>query len=339
MNHACIRSIAPCLEKVLPCLAPERVEGVVFEIQKFTVHDGPGIRTELFLKGCPLRCRWCGNPESFQPQTQVGVYESQCIGVENCGFCLAACSKSALTVRDGKVVAIDRQRCDNCLKCQQLCPSSALKAWGYGMSVEEVMKLVEADRPYYDKSGGGVTISGGESLYQWQFTEAILKCCKEQGIHTCVETALHVKSSVIDRILPLTDLFITDIKQMDDAIHKTYTGVGNQLILENIKKIALSGKPLVVRIPIIPDVNDTEENIDRVGDFLLQELQNKVVQVQFLRFRRLGEEKYQSLGLPYQMSQVDPVREEFEARIKTLVKRLADRGIPAFAGTTHKIVL
>lgn len=339
MNYACIRSIAPCLEKVLPCLAPERAEGVVFEIQKFTVHDGPGIRTELFLKGCPLRCRWCGNPESFLPQPQVGVYESQCIGVAHCGFCLAACPRSALIVQGGKVVAIDRARCNNCLKCQQSCPSSALKAWGRGMSAEEVMKLVAADRPYYDKSGGGITISGGESLFQWQFTEAILQCCKAQGIHTCVETALHVKPSVIDRILPLTDLFITDIKQMDGAIHKTYTGVGNQLILENIKKIVLAEKPLVLRIPVIPEVNDTEENIDHVGDFILQELQNKVVQVQFLRFRRLGEEKYQSLGLPYQMSAVNPAREDFEAHIKTLVKRLADRGIPAVAGTTHKLAL
>lgn len=339
MNKIYIEKMLPCV-KELPCINPEAVKGVVFNTQKFTVHDGPGIRTELFLKGCPLRCLWCSNPESFEVKPQIGVYSSKCIGISKCGFCLAACpkaAKGAIVTAEDQVQSINRNICDNCLKCRDACPSDALKLWGRTMTVGEVMKIVRADQAFYDKSGGGVTISGGESLMQWQFTEAILKCCKKEGIHTCVETALHVKAEILDKIIPLTDLFITDIKQMDDHLHRQNTGVGNDLILQNIKKLTEAGKPVILRLPIIPDVNDNAKHIDGVGDFIIHELDNQILQVQFLRFRRLGEEKYKSLGIPYNMSEVNPEREEFEQQIKELVKRLSDRGIAAYAGTTHKL--
>lgn len=323
-------------------LRQETNEGIVFNIQRFTVHDGPGIRTELFLKGCPLRCKWCSNPESYELSQQVGVYSSKCIGIDKCGACIEVCPKAtenAIIIQDGKVVGIDRNICDNCLKCHNECPSDALKLWGQKMSVDEAMKVIDKDVSFYKKSGGGVTISGGESLLQWKFTKEIVKRCKEKGIHTCIETALHVKPEVLDEVLPYTDLFITDIKHMDSQVHKKYTGVGNEWVIENIRKLAKSNKPFVLRIPIIPDVNGSEQHINEIGDFIVNHLDNRVKQVQFLRFRRLGEEKYKSIGLPYLMEDVNLERVGVEEHIRKLVNLMVSKGIPAVCGTTEKISL
>ena len=323
----------------MPTIKPEEKaeKGIVFNVQRFTIHDGPGTRTELFLKGCPLRCRWCSNPESYERYPQVGVYGTRCIGVSKCGLCLKACPKAGenvLIIEDDKVVGIDRTRCDNCLKCQDACPSDAMKLWGQVMTVEEAMKVIRADRAYYERSGGGVTLSGGEALLQWQFCRSILKACREEHIHTCVESALHVDTAILDEILPYTDLFITDIKQMDSAVHQEQTGVGNSLILKNIKKVVDENVPLIVRIPIIPGFNDTETFIDAASAFILNELGNKIQMVQLLRFRPMGEEKGDSLNMPYRMKGINPDRTEFEEFIKGLLKRMTDRGIPAMAGST-----
>lgn len=315
-------------------------KGIVFNIQRFTVHDGPGIRTEIFLKGCHLRCKWCSNPESFLLKRQVGVYPTKCIGIDKCGVCIKSCPKAEehpFIIEEGKIVGIDRNICDDCMKCHEECPADALKSWGEEMDVEQVMKIIRSDRGFYEKSGGGVTISGGESLFQWKFTMGILKACKAEGIHTCVETALGVNALILEEIIPYCDMFITDIKHMDSEIHKKYTGIGNEQILKNIKRIVASGRPVVLRLPIIPGVNDTVEHVRRVGEFIVSELDNKVCQVQFLRFRRLGEEKYRSLGLRYNMEDVNPERVEFESHIKLLVETLESFGIPAYAGTTNKI--
>lgn len=309
--------------------------GLVINVQRFTVHDGPGIRTELFLKGCPLRCRWCSNPESYEPYAQVGVYPSSCIGTDVCGYCVRACPKGALLVEDGVVTGIDRARCDNCLACQDACPSGALKLWGETMTVDEAMRVIRADRDYYGEDGG-VTISGGEALLQWEFCREILRRCREEKIHTCIESALHVAPEALSQVLPYTDLLITDIKHMDSAVHRTFTGAGNERILNNIRRAAAYGVPLVIRIPVIPGFNDSEEAIDRIGEFIRAELIGCVRQVQVLRFRPLGEEKCASLGMEYRMAGINPDRAAFENRIRALVKRLTDRGIPAIAGTNEK---
>ena len=320
-------------------LPPEGEESraYVVNVQRFTIHDGPGIRTELFLKGCPLRCQWCSNPETYERFPQVGVFPEKCIG---CGYCLKACvahGKNAIRTEGGKVVAIDRSVCDNCMLCEEECMSSALKIWGEQMTAAQAMDIIRRDREFYDRSDGGVTLSGGEALLQWQFCREVLRQCRAEGIHTCLESALHVPTASVEAVAPYIDLFITDIKQMDSAIHRQFTGAGNELILSNIRRVVELGIPLIIRMPIVPGFNDDPAYIDKASDFILNELENKPVQIQLLKYRPLGEEKAGTLGLPLQMKgMVIENHEEFETRIRGYVKRMTDRGIPAIAGSQEK---
>lgn len=310
---------------------------IVSNVQRFTIHDGPGIRTELFLKGCTLRCQWCSNPETYESYRQVGVSPDKCIG---CGYCLKACQqhgKNALIIGENHIVGIDRDLCDNCLLCADECVADCLSVWGNIMTVDDAMDVIRRDRSFYEKSGGGVTLSGGEALLQWKFCRDLLKQCKEEGINTCVETALHVNPKAIDEVAPYTDLFITDIKHMDSDIHKEYTGVGNELILKNIKKVVDMGKPLIIRTPVIPGFNATEENIDRTAAFILNDLENKPIQIQLLKYRPLGEKKAKTLGLPMEMKAMEiEDHDAFERQIKVFAKRMQDKGIPAIAGSRKK---
>ena len=312
-------------------------QGIVFNIQHFTLHDGPGIRTELFLKGCPLKCEWCGNPESFKPYVQPGVYTSKCISQDKCGVCEEVCSdKSMLSFRDGKLISIDSDKCINCFACSNACPSDAIKQWGKSMSVESCMKEIRKDKGFYDRSGGGVTVSGGEPLNQSDFVASLFEACKEEDIHTCFESSFYSNWKNIEKVLPYTDLVIADIKHMDTNIHKQYTGVHNKSILDNLKKFACKERELILRIPIIPQVNDDMDNIKATADFILDELGGHVRTLQLLSFMRLGEEKYQSLVMNYKMKDVELNRECFQEHVTEIANYFNGRGIHCLVGTKEK---
>ncbi len=312
-------------------------KGLVFNIQRFTIHDGPGLRTELFFKGCPLRCKWCGNPESLKANIQLGVYKNKCISKNKCGACLEVCpQKDALQFHRGKLVSFNYDLCTNCNACVDACPAEAIKQWGKEMSIEECMEVIRKDKGYYERSGGGVSVSGGEALLHSDFIRELFKVCKEEGIHTCFESAFHGNWSEIEKVLPYTDLFISDIKHMDPEIHKENTGVSNAKILENLISFSKTDKELIIRIPVIPNVNDSQENMEATADFILNQLDGKVRTLQLLSFMRLGEEKYQSLGMEYNMSDVKVRRVSFQKKIAKFAEYFNSRGIHCLVGTKEK---
>ena len=312
-------------------------QGIIFNIQRFSIHDGPGIRTVLFMKGCPLKCEWCSNPESLKPYIQLGVYTSKCISYEKCGMCVKVCpQKDALNLIDGKLSSIDRRKCKNCFACYNACPSDAIKQWGKPMSVEECMKEIRKDKGYYKRSGGGVTISGGEPLLQSDFITELFKACKDEEIQTCIETSFYADWGKIEKIVPYTDLIISDIKHMNKNIHKKYTGVHNDIILDNLKKLASEKQEHILRIPVIPNVNDDMDNIKTTADFILNNSGGYVKSLQLLSFMRLGEEKYHSLGMPYKMKDVMFDRESFQNNINDIAKYFNSRGINCLVGTKER---
>ncbi len=314
--------------------------GIVFNIQRFTIHDGPGIRTEVFLKGCPLSCKWCSNPEGIHLKREVGVYPAKCLGQTPCGSCLEVCALGGAPLlfnpETGKIGAIDRDICIGCMKCTEVCFMHALKSWGISMTVEEVMEEVRADKNFYANSGGGLTISGGEVAVQWEFALELLKASRAEGIHTCTETSMQASPEIIRKLLEYSDMIITDIKHMDANKHREWCGVGNELILSNIEMVANETDiPLVLRIPIVPEVNDSEENIRATAEFIRDRLHNRVSQLQLLVYLKMGTEKYDSLGLDYPMPEgwEAAERAERDPWIEHLAEMLRDEyNIKAYSG-------
>ncbi|MDR0817534.1 MAG: glycyl-radical enzyme activating protein [Clostridiales Family XIII bacterium] len=322
--------------------------GLVSNIQKYTIHDGPGIRTEIFFTGCPLRCLWCSNPETLKPYPRLGVYPAKCLSLEKCGYCRKACPlpDASPLIHDGNGVirAINMEdECSGCLKCADACPPRAIKVWGDLYSVDELLRIIEEDRRFYQKTGGGVTLSGGEVMLQWEFARMLLKACKDASINTCVETALQCTWAQAEAVFEYADLIIADIKHMDSAKHKEYTGTGNETILENIRLTAALGKPVVLRTPVVTGYNGDEENIRATGAFIRDELISNganILQYQLLPYRKMGTEKYDSLGESYPMGDyVPPEREEWEKELLRLTDILKkEYGVPAVSGSSQKLI-
>lgn len=236
---------------------------MIFDVKRFAVHDGPGIRTTVFFKGCPLRCAWCHNPEGIAAEPEIMVFSSRCI--MGCRDCLSACPRGALDKRRG-VIRLDRGRCDGCGACARACPAEALQLAGREVSAAELADEIARDIPFFAKSGGGATFSGGEPLQQAGFLRDLLAACRRKGITTAVDTAGLAPWETFAGILPLVDLFLFDLKFVDDGRHRSFTGVSNLSILDNLQRLSRSGAELAVRIPLVPGVNDSPRDLDALAE-------------------------------------------------------------------------
>ena len=278
-------------------------KGTIFNIQKFSIHDGPGIRTTVFFKGCPLRCEWCANPESQEIKKQVLYHEDDCI---HCLTCVKTCPRQAITHQEGHIV-IDHSLCDQCGECVKACPKHALTMEGEEKTVEEIVDVCMQDIDFYEESGGGVTFSGGEAMMQYNFMMALLKALKEKHVNVAIETTGFIDHERFKKVAPLFDLLLFDVKQADETKHKHGTGVSNAIIKENFRWSMQNGLNVLPRIPVIPHFNDTLEDAKEIADYLVDAHATKV---QLLPFHQLGEKKYQLLGRNYDLSHEEPYHKE-----------------------------
>ena len=278
------------------------MECKLFNIQKFSVHDGPGIRTTVFFKGCNLKCRWCHNPESISKENQIEFYPEKCIG---CGACFTVCPNGVHFLDDNKEHKLDRSKCDGCLLCAQTCYAGALAGVGQNIEISQLLQSILEDKTYYDNSSGGVTFSGGEAMLQIDFLEKILKRCKVERIHTAVDTAGCVPWNYFERILESTDLFLYDIKAADPIRHKQLTGAENHLILDNLNRLSKAGKKIWIRVPFIPGQND--DQIEGIAQ-LLSPL--KPAKVEVMAYHKLGNSKYTALDLKNELLDMETPSEE-----------------------------
>lgn len=281
-------------------------KGIVFDIKGFAVHDGPGIRTTVFLKGCPLRCDWCHNPESQSERPVLAQFPRNCIG---CGKCLTRCPNGALSRGETQII-IDRSRCKGCGLCAQTCYAEALVLRGKIMTVEEVMAEVRKDKPFYDNSGGGMTISGGEPLYQPEFTLALLQAARAEGFHTCLDTSGYAAWAVLEQMLPYVNMVLYDVKSVDPAVHRAHTGRPNSVIMQNLRALAGEAVEIKVRLPLIPGVNDSEQSVRDIAQFLAS--LKRVPSLEILPYHKLGEGKYEALGIHNGLHLEPPPKPEVE---------------------------
>ncbi len=266
--------------------------GTIFNIQKYAIHDGPGIRTTVFLKGCPLKCGWCHNPESQSIQQEILFSPDKCIG---CGDCYKGCIGKAISSIQGQRIK-DNNKCSLCGNCAVNCPAEAIEMIGKTMTAEDLMKEIEKDRIFYEESGGGVTFSGGEPLMQLEFLHEVLHRCREVEIHTVLDTSGYSSWETLSKISSHVELFLYDIKHMNDQKHMALTGVSNRPILDNLKKLVAEGKRIWIRVPIIPGINDDDQNIAEIGS-LMDSL--KLREIYLLPYHNIAMDKYRRLGKTY----------------------------------------
>ncbi|NOZ24399.1 MAG: glycyl-radical enzyme activating protein [Planctomycetes bacterium] len=294
------------------------MEGMIFDIKKFAVHDGPGIRTTLFFKGCPLSCRWCHNPESISPDPQIVFFEQKCIG---CKKCFEACETGALILTEyGR--KYNPRKCVLCGKCVETCYAEAQVMEGRTITVEEAVKEIEKDRPFYENSGGGATFSGGEPMMQLDFLIALAKECKSRDFHTALDTSGYARWENYLKVIDSIDLILYDMKHMDPAKHKKFTGVENKLILANARRLDKHGKTMWIRVPVVPDCNDSVENMQAAADYFRDF--RHVERVELLPYHRLAESKYRRLHKHYSLEGTETPPEK---RLKELAKPFEDAGL------------
>ena len=292
--------------------------GEVASIKRFMVHDGPGIRSVVFLKGCPLRCVWCSSPFTWKGGKDLVYREKKCI---HCGGCIRACPEGALSADADGVIAVDPARCTRCGECVEVCPTTARIFDSVTMNVEQVLAVLERDRAFYEQSGGGVTFSGGEPTAHASFLLALLKACRRAGFHTAIETTGFVNWKVFQRLLPWIDLVLYDIKALDPDKHEALTGQRNDRIRANLERIAKAGTPPVeIHIPVIPGKNDSDSFFAELADWLgglgLKD-------IAFLPFHKLGSHEYEELGMKYPMENAESISGE---RIKQIREKFRSLG-------------
>ena len=299
-------------------------KGLIFDIKRYAINDGPGIRTTVFFKGCPLSCLWCHNPESILSKPQKLFTADKCIG---CGECVTACPNDACSLTENGIVT-EADKCEVCGDCADVCPTEATEISGKFQTVDDVLKAIEQETVFFDQSGGGVTFSGGEPLYQPEFLIALLDACKQHEIHRTVDTSGLVRLETLLEVAQKTDLFLYDLKIMDDKKHQQYTGVSNQKILSNLKKLAETGAVINIRIPLIKGVNDDDENIKAMAQFVSQ-LDGERKQVNLLPYHNIATPKYQKLGKTIDTSEME---EPDKAILDRIVITFSEFGLKAEVG-------
>jgi len=303
----------------------ENVTGRIFDIQGYSVHDGPGIRTTVYAKGCPLRCLWCHSPESIKHEFELIYLPIKCLGVDICqNACVDACPEGAILINEPvqaldksgliQKAKIDREKCVNCLKCTDVCVTKALYASGWDTTVDEVYDRVNKDRDFF-KNGGGVSICGGEPMAQFDFTYNLAKRLKGSGLHVCLDTTGYAATELFEKIAPYIDLFLYDIKHMNSDMHRKLTGVENEPVLSNARFLAELGAALQMRVPVIPKLTDKEANLRQAAE-LCASLGEAVKLVQLLPYHKTGRMKYERLGQRYKLASLEPPEEAF--MLKTL---------------------
>ncbi len=287
-----------------PAAQPHALKGIVFNVMRYCVHDGPGIRTTVFLKGCPLRCSWCHNPEGQRSEIQYSFREDRCI---RCGNCFDACPNEAVEKQGERYVPM-REKCESCGTCIATCYAEAREQVGTEMTVDEVVDEILKDRSFYERSGGGVTFSGGEPLLHPDFLLALLRRCQALHIHTAVETSGFCTEETLRSVMPFVDQFLYDLKIMDTEAHRRFTGVGNERILSNLELLCRSGRQTIVRIPVIPGVNDHPANIQAIIGYLRD--RTTVSAVHLLPYHNFGRDKAHRLGMDAEAFGIPSLKEE-----------------------------
>jgi pyruvate formate lyase activating enzyme len=275
-------------------------KGTIFNNQRYSTEDGPGIRSTVFTKGCPLRCFWCSNPESQKSWPEIAHRDSLC---NQCGRCIEVCDSQAISIV-GKNVRINRKRCTRCGKCVEVCIPEALRILGNEMSVDEVFQEIKKDIQYYRSSGGGVTIGGGEPLQQPEFVATLLKHCRDEGIPTCIDTSGYADTEALEEVLPHVSLILYDLKHMDPIVHQKFTGRSNEPIIRNLELITTREIPTIIRVPVIPGFNDSDENITAIARTVIG--MNHLIEVNILPYHKYGLSKYKQLDRRYKLSKLEP---------------------------------